>query len=372
MQQWLQRRCADSLFDESSFQDLRQQLSRLAVQMCDCWSQVHVSEDPSTRWTLLHELLRFHIAPSDTLAASVDTCCGCAVLRPLRADVYGGASEDEQVDWEESSSVSSHRQPSAPGREALLQHLVPGKPGEALRRWQDEQWHASSGSAWAPATDVWPGRNEAGWEDASHARAQATSSRSSRFLSEGNSKEVRLSGKRSRREQDKRRSWTSQESAGSRPAQTWSYSKRQHRARSLEEHAKRREPRTFHTSDNRSAPKASRGGQSGRQEADWSLQWAGSSSSARARSCPKRHCRASSFEEPTSRPEPRRFNEGPCPKRHCRASSFEEQTNRPEPRSFNEGDNRLAKKAPRGRQPGRQFATAGIRWPIRASSEGRS
>ncbi len=139
MQQWLQRECEDSRFDESSFQDLRQQLSRLAVQMCDCWSQVHVSEDPSTRWTLLHRLLRFHITPSDTLAASVNTCCGCDVLRSLRADVYAGASEDEHVDWDESPSESSHRQPSAPGREALLQDVVPGKTRGALRRWQDEQ-----------------------------------------------------------------------------------------------------------------------------------------------------------------------------------------------------------------------------------------
>ncbi len=142
MQEWLQKECVGSVCHERSFQDLREQLSRLAVQMCDCWSQVHVAGDTSTRWRLLHELLRFEIAPSDALAASVDTCCGCDVLRPLLGDAYAGASEDEQVDWEESLSASSQRQPLAPGREALLQDLVPSELGEALRRWQDERWHA--------------------------------------------------------------------------------------------------------------------------------------------------------------------------------------------------------------------------------------
>ncbi len=104
----------DSVCHVGSFQDLREQLSRLAVQMCDCWSQVHVAGDTSTGWRLLHELLRLEIAPSDTWAASVDTRCGCDVLRPLFRDAYAGASEDEQVDWKESSSASSQRQ-TAPG-----------------------------------------------------------------------------------------------------------------------------------------------------------------------------------------------------------------------------------------------------------------
>ncbi len=45
MQEWLQKDCVGSVFHDGSFQDLREQLSRLAVQMCDCWSQVHMEAD---------------------------------------------------------------------------------------------------------------------------------------------------------------------------------------------------------------------------------------------------------------------------------------------------------------------------------------
>ncbi len=114
MQQWLREECEGSDFDKRSFQDLRQQLSRLAVEMCDCWSQVHVDGDAETRWGLLYSLLCVEVVPSDTLAASVDTCCGRDILGPLRGAAYAGAFEEEQVDFaesadqgEESLSVSS-------------------------------------------------------------------------------------------------------------------------------------------------------------------------------------------------------------------------------------------------------------------------
>ena len=73
MQEWLQKECVGSVFHEGSFQDLREQLSRLAVEMCNCWSQVHVDADVQTRWRLLYPLLCVAIVPSATLAASVET-----------------------------------------------------------------------------------------------------------------------------------------------------------------------------------------------------------------------------------------------------------------------------------------------------------
>ncbi len=54
-------------------------------------------------------------------------------------------------------------------------------------------------------------------------------------------------------------------SAESSSARVWSYPKRHCRASSPQEWAKRREPRTFHTGDNRFAPKNPRGRQPGRQ-----------------------------------------------------------------------------------------------------------
>ncbi len=259
MQQWLQEECVASTFDKRSFQDLRQQLSRRAVEMCDCWSQVHVDGDTPKRWGLLYELLCVEIGPNDTLAASVDTCCGCDVLRPLRADAYAGDLEEEEVDYaassdhgEESPPVSSQEQPLSPG--------LPPSPGFARR--SDLQTEALPRGGDAPA---WRGWDEARWDDAWHGREQATSSRPSRLLPEGNPQEVRLRSKHTRREQNKRAGWRPRWSTASSSAQTWSYPKRHCRAPSSEEWAKRREPRTFHTGDNRFAPKKPRGRQPGRQ-----------------------------------------------------------------------------------------------------------
>ncbi len=94
MQEWLRQQCGGSAFDKGCFQDLRQQLARLAVQMCDCWSQVHVDGDVETRWRILYPLLCEEVSPSDTLAASVETCCGCAGSLCRDADA-GGFGEQE-------------------------------------------------------------------------------------------------------------------------------------------------------------------------------------------------------------------------------------------------------------------------------------
>ena len=103
MQEWLRQQCGGSAFDKGCFQDLRQQLARLAVQMCDCWSQVHVDRDVETRWRILHPLLCEEVPPSDTFAASVETCCGCGISGSLRRDADAGDFREEDVDFDESS-----------------------------------------------------------------------------------------------------------------------------------------------------------------------------------------------------------------------------------------------------------------------------
>ena len=120
MQEWLRQQCGGSAFDKGCFQDLRQQLARLVVQMCDCWSQVHVDGDVETRWRILYPLLCEEVSPSDTLAASVETCCGCA--GSLRRDADAGGFGGQEVDFAQSSDqeeevrfVHSQGQPSPPG-----------------------------------------------------------------------------------------------------------------------------------------------------------------------------------------------------------------------------------------------------------------
>ena len=103
MQEWLRQQCGGSAFDKGCFQDLRQQLARLAVQMCDCWSQVHVVGDTETRWRLLYQLLYEEVPPSATFAASVETCCGCGISGSLRRDADAGDFREEGVDSDESS-----------------------------------------------------------------------------------------------------------------------------------------------------------------------------------------------------------------------------------------------------------------------------
>ncbi len=100
MQEWLREECVGSVFHKGSFQDLREQLSRLAVEMCDCWSQVHVDADVETRWRLLYPLLCDAIVPSATLAAYVETCCGCQISGPLRRDAGAGGVKGDEVDFD--------------------------------------------------------------------------------------------------------------------------------------------------------------------------------------------------------------------------------------------------------------------------------
>ncbi len=97
MQAWLRQECGGWAFHAGCFQDLRQQLARLAVQMCDCWSQVHVDRDVETWWRILYQLLCEEVSPSDTLAASVETCCGCA--GSLRRDADAGGFGEKEVDF---------------------------------------------------------------------------------------------------------------------------------------------------------------------------------------------------------------------------------------------------------------------------------
>ena len=156
---------------------------------------------------LLYSILCVEVVPSDTLAASVDTCCGRDILGPLRGAAYAGAFEEEQVDFaesadqgEESLSVSSQGQPLSPGlppspglarRSGVQTEALPrggnapacnsggaGPPQERRpavlggpawprrergqdQRAREETWRGASGSVgWDSIPDVWRGHNK--------------------------------------------------------------------------------------------------------------------------------------------------------------------------------------------------------------------